>query len=145
MLTPRRGLAIILGGALLALIAVRSDTASVAGPIAKKREAWTTAHIQGSPEPPHPYRLAPAFPKLRFNGSLHITSAPGTDRLFVCEQSGKILSFPNRADVEKADLAIDVSKDLSSWKPDARTQGFDSLYGLTFHPKFAENRYCYSC
>ncbi|HVK15131.1 MAG TPA: PQQ-dependent sugar dehydrogenase [Gemmataceae bacterium] len=74
-----------------------------------------------------------------------MTSAPGTDRLFVCEQGGKILSFLNDPAVEKADLVIDVSKDLPSWKPGGPVQGFDALYGLTFHPKFAENRYCYVC
>ena len=107
------------------------------------RQAWTTSHIVGSPEPPHRYRLKPVFPKLKFANSLHMTSAPGTDRLFVCEQGGRIYSFPNRQDIEKADLAIDVAKDLKTWKAGGKIQGFDALYCLTFHPKFAENRYCY--
>jgi putative heme-binding domain-containing protein len=99
--------------------------------------------ITGSPEPAHPYRVVRAFPKLQFKNPLHITSAPGTDRLFVLEHTGKIFSFSNRSDIEKADPVIDVSKDLTSWKPGGKIQGFDAVYGMTFHPKFAENRYCY--
>jgi len=121
------------------------DTHTSAGPADEKRVPWTTSKITGSPDPPHAYRVVPAFPKLKFKNSLHITNAPGSDRLFVVEQGGKIFSFPNRQDVEKADLAIDVSKDLTSWKPGGKIQGFDAAYGLTFHPKFAENRYCYVC
>src|SRR5262245_14999898 len=80
-----------------------------AGPT-ETRKAWTTSKVTGSPEPPHPYRVVAAFPKLKFKNSLHLTSAPGTDRLFVCEQGGKILSFPNDQSVATADLVIDVSK-----------------------------------
>jgi putative heme-binding domain-containing protein len=119
------------------------ESINSAEPKPTERKPWTTSKITGSPEPPHPYRLKPAFPKLKFLNSLHITNASGTDRLFVCEQGGKIFSFPNRQDVEKPDLVIDVSKDLTSWKVGGNIQGFDALYGLTFHPKFAENRYCY--
>src|SRR5262245_58027761 len=90
---------------------VQPDAPSAAGPAAQKLVAWTTSKITGSPEPPHPYRVVRAFPKLQFKNPLHITNAPGTDRLFVLEQAGQILSFPNRPDVEKADLVIDVSKD----------------------------------
>jgi putative heme-binding domain-containing protein len=127
----------------LVLFCVRRDNPTVAAPA--KRQPWTISKITGSPEPPHPYRVIPAFPKLKFVNPLHLTNAPGTDRLFLCEQAGKIYSFPNRQDVEKADLAIDVSKDLPSWKPGGKIERFDALYGLTFHPKFKENRYCYVC
>jgi putative heme-binding domain-containing protein len=133
----------LLPGAALVWMAVRTETPSVAGPAAERRVPWSTSKVAGSPDPPHPYRVARVFPKLRFKNPLHITSAPGTDRLFVLEHTGKIFSFPNQADVEKADLVIDVSKDLPSWKPGGKIQGFDAVYGMTFHPKFAENRYCY--
>jgi len=38
--------------------------------------------------------------------------------------------------VSKADLAIDIGKSIP---------GAKQVYGLTFHPQFAENRYCYIC
>ncbi|MBO0696857.1 MAG: PQQ-dependent sugar dehydrogenase [Zavarzinella sp.] len=131
--------------AALASAAVLAQRPSAAAPAAEKRVAWTTSKVTGSPEPPHPYRVVPAFPKLKFRNPLHLTSAPGTDRLFVLEHTGKIFSLPNRADVDKADLVIDTAKDLTSWKPGGKIQGFDAVYGMTFHPKFEENRYCYVC
>ena len=143
-----RRFARVVGVASIAVIAcflTRSDAPSVAGPAVEKRLAWKTSKVVGSPEPPHRYRVVRTFTKLQFKNPLHITNAPGTDRLFVLEQAGRILSFPGRPDVEKADLVIDVSKDLTNWKPGDKVQGFDALYGMTFHPKFAENRYCYVC
>ena len=60
------------------------------------------------------------------------------------EQAGRIYSFPNDQAVEKADLFLDISKDLKSWDP-AKVRGLDALYGLVFHPQFEKNRYCYVC
>jgi putative heme-binding domain-containing protein len=124
-------------------IELSRESPSAAAPGIGKRVPWITSHIAGSPEPPHPYRIVPAFPKLQFKNPLHITNAPGTDRFFVLEHAGKIFSFSPRADIEKADLVLDLTKDLKSWKVDDKTQGLDAVYGMTFHPKYAENRYCY--
>jgi putative heme-binding domain-containing protein len=113
---------------------------------ATKRVPWTASKVQGSPEPPLPYRVVPAFEKLSFKNPVHMTNAPGTDRLFVLLQAGEIRSFPNRQDVAGTDLVIDVSKDLTSWKAgQGEIDGFDAVFGMTFHPKFAENRFCYVC
>ncbi|MCP4784201.1 MAG: c-type cytochrome [Fuerstiella sp.] len=102
----------------------------------KKRMPWTTSRISGSPEPPLPYVTEPAFPSLKFNQCLDITMAPGSDRLFVVEQSGKIVSFVNNSNVAQTDLVVDFAKDL----PDAK-----QVYALTFHPDFQDNGYCYVC
>ena len=61
----------------------------------EQRVLWTTSQVTGSPEPPAPYRTVNAFPELKFNEPLAMTPAPGTDRLFVVERFGRILSFPN--------------------------------------------------
>jgi hypothetical protein len=53
-----------------------------------RRVPWTTSHVAGSPDPPAPYTVEPAFPQLTFNRPLVITNAPGTGRLFVAEQDG---------------------------------------------------------
>src|SRR5439155_27352095 len=42
------------------------------------RLPWTTSRVQGSPEPPAPYRLAPAFPRLRFELPTSLEEIPGT-------------------------------------------------------------------
>jgi uncharacterized repeat protein (TIGR03806 family) len=102
----------------------------------EKRVAWTTSRISGSSEPPLPYVTERAFPALKFNQCLDITTPPGSDRLFVVEQGGKIFSFPNRPDVTMADLVVDFAKEIP---------GVQQVYSLAFHPDFKRNRYCYVC
>ncbi|MEO8496550.1 MAG: PQQ-dependent sugar dehydrogenase, partial [Planctomycetota bacterium] len=94
------------------------------------RIPWTNSRIKGSPDPPPPYRTSVAFPNLKFAEPLEMTSAPGTDRLFVVERYGKVRSFPDQRDVRQADVLLDLGKD----KP---------IYGLAFHPQFASNGYFY--
>lgn len=101
-----------------------------------KRVPWTTSRIMGSPDPPLPYVTERAFPSLQFNQCLDITTAPGSNRLFVVEQGGKIFSFPNKQDVKSPDLVIDFAKEVA---------GVQQVYALAFHPDFARNRYCYVC
>src|ERR1051326_3348029 len=61
----------------------------------EKRTPWTTSNFRGRPEPPLPYRAERVFPKIHFKNPTVLTSAPGTDRMFVAEQLGKIFSIPN--------------------------------------------------
>jgi putative heme-binding domain-containing protein len=110
-----------------------------------KRVPWTSGRITGSPEPPPAYRSKRVFPKLTFHNPLLITTAPGTRRLFVGEHNnGKLYSFVPDPAVAKADLFLDLSKELSCLK-DPKVGGFDAVYGLAFHPDFAKNHYCYIC
>ncbi|MEO2019458.1 MAG: PQQ-dependent sugar dehydrogenase [Fuerstiella sp.] len=101
-----------------------------------QRVPWTSSQIKGSPEPPLPYVTEPVFPALKFNQCLDITMAPGSDRLFVVEQSGKIVSFANNSNVTQTDLVVDIVEEL----PDAK-----QVYALTLHPDFQNNGYCYIC
>ena len=101
----------------------------------RPRSPWTTSRVIGSPEPPLPYTSERAFPALKFDRCLDITHAPGTDRLFVAEQAGKIYSFTTNGDVEEAELCVDLK----------RIAGVENVYAITFHPNFKENRYCYVC
>lgn len=105
-------------------------------PEKSKRVPWTTSRITGSPEPAYPYLAERAFPGLTFDHCLDLTNAPGSDRLFIVELSGKILSFRNQPDVQTADLMVDLRKEIS---------GVRQVYALTFHPDFQRNRYCYVC
>lgn len=109
-----------------------------------KRIPWTTSRIKGSPEPPPPYRLERCFPNLTFKNPLLLVSCPGSDRLFLGEQAGKLYSFKNEPDVAKADLFCDLATELKSWDR-SKVKGVSAVYALVFHPRFAENRYCYVC
>ena len=103
---------------------------------AEPRPAWTASKLAGTPDSPPPYRVEPAFPKLVFKRPLDVASAPGSNRLFVVEQAGKIFSFNNDSSCEKPDLFVDI-KELH--------KDLHSVYGLTFHPEFERNRYAYVC
>jgi putative heme-binding domain-containing protein len=111
----------------------------------KARTPWTTSRITGSPDPPPPYRLERVFPKLAFKNPLLLTRAPGMSRFFVGEHAGKIYSFPIDPQCAKADLFLDLTTELHSWDKKGKVKGVGAVYGLTFHPKFAKNRYCYIC
>jgi len=100
------------------------------------RIPWTTSQITGSPEPPSPYRIERVFPHLEFTDPVVLTSAPGTERLFVVQLDGKVFSFPNENTCDKLDLFVDLAAEVDK---------LDKVYGLTFHPQFADNRYCYIC
>src|SRR5918999_1461533 len=92
----------------------------------EKRELWTTGAIHGTPEPPNPYRMENAFPKLELFEPLSVGLVPGSNRFGVATRPGKIYTFEVRPDVEEADLLVDVGR---------------LTYGVAFHPHFQENGY----
>ena len=110
---------------LILLAADQSDKTLVG---IDKRIPWTTSHVQGSPEPPSPYRSERAFPKVHFDEPLDMAQILGSNRLAIVQRHGKLFTFVNDAKTEKADLLLDVKH---------------TVYSLAFHPKFAENGFLY--
>ena len=116
-------------------------SAPVAAAEAKPRIAWTGSRISGAPIPPPPYGHEPVLPALRFDKPTELVSIPGSDRMVITEEKGKVYSFPLRPrsggdgyeEVAHADLVCDLGS----------IAGFDHLFGLAFHPRFAENRQCF--
>jgi uncharacterized repeat protein (TIGR03806 family) len=102
----------------------------------ERRVPWTTSRLVGSPDPPPKYVAERIFPSLTFEAPCEMAAIPGTNRLVVVEVNGKLYSFENRP--EASDLAPDLFADLK-----AIDSKFHLVYGITFHPDFAENRYCY--
>jgi putative heme-binding domain-containing protein len=102
----------------------------------QRREPWTTSRLTGSPEPPRPYVTERIFRSLEFRQPVEVAAIPGTNRLAIVEVDGNIYSIENRPDAERVER--DLFADIKPRDPD-----FTRLYGLTFHPRFAENRYCY--
>ena len=100
---------------------------------AEQRVPWTTSRIHGTPEPPPPFVVERIFPGLTFNRPLDIARIPGSDRLVVVEEFGKLHSFVPGA--EKADMFGDL-RDFDS-------EIFRS-YAVTFHPRFAGNRFVFT-
>jgi putative heme-binding domain-containing protein len=133
----------LLGGLLSAAVLAAMLAGRAPAQSEPVRVPWKSSKIHGSPEPPLPYRLDRVFPKLSFQKLTHMAAAPGTKRLFVSTELGKIYSFPPDDAVEKADPFLDVPREVPGCKPSKDIKGFDSLYCLVFHPKFVENRYVY--
>jgi putative heme-binding domain-containing protein len=100
------------------------------------RKPWTTSRVHGAPDPPAPYKIVSAFPEIRFNKPSCIEEIPQADRLLVTEIGGKVFTFPKRANVKQAHLAIDLAK---------TSGGGVSLFDAEFHPKFVENRQVFLC
>lgn len=77
-----------------------------------------------------------AFPELKFRRPVLLTNAgDGSNRLFVCSQPGKIFVFPNKPDVEEADVFLEWEK-KTIYKDEEFEEG---ILGLAFHPKFKSN------
>ncbi len=98
-----------------------------------RRPPWTTSRVAGTPEPPPPYAIEPAFPGLRFDRPTDLVRIPGTDRLLVVEEKGRLASFAARPDVDRADVLLDLST----------VAGLDHVFTATFHPRFPEKPQLY--
>jgi glucose/arabinose dehydrogenase len=86
----------------------------------------------------HPQELVNAYPDLSFAKPVFLTSAgDGTDRVFVVQQTGVIVVFPNDSLAASTTTFLDVSTKLSS------SGGEEGLLGLAFHPDYARNGYFY--
>ena len=83
---------------------------------------------------PAPLKLVQAFPLLSFVLPLAIVDAgDGSKRLFVVEQKGRILVFPNDPKASKAKVFLDIKSKVDS-------QGWEEgLLGLAFHPQYKTN------
>jgi glucose/arabinose dehydrogenase len=84
-----------------------------------------------------PYRVVLAFPNLTFSRPTNIENAgDGTNRLFVTEQTGRILVFPNDISAGAATVFLDISIQVNY-------EEFSELglIGLAFHPDYENNGY----
>ncbi|MBL9166723.1 MAG: PQQ-dependent sugar dehydrogenase [Verrucomicrobiales bacterium] len=103
---------------------------------AAPRILWTNETLVGSPEPPTPYVVEPAFPRLKLKSPLYLADEPGSDRLWVVLQGGekdrpsRILSWRNSPEAEQTQEVLEISRR-------------QLIYGLTFHPGFSSNRWVY--
>jgi glucose/arabinose dehydrogenase len=84
------------------------------------------------------YGVEVAFPNLTFNQPVGITYAEGdvANRLFVVEQSGRIMVFENSANASTAKVFLDINDRVLFG-------GEQGLLGLAFHPNFKQNRFFY--
>ena len=82
--------------------------------------------------------LSPAFPNLSFIRPVFITSAGPArgdepEMLYVLEQPGRIMAFPNDAAVSTAEVFLDLRDEVFDQHNE------EGLLSLAFHPKFSDN------
>lgn len=97
---------------------------------------WQNSTLKGSPDPALPYRIKPAYGKLKFDRPVIIEPVPGTNQMVVVELTGNLVAFEDRDDVSATSVIGDlrqVNKQTSA------------VYGLAFHPDFVKNRLVYIC
>ena len=85
------------------------------------------------------YEIVDAFPNVSFNRPVLMTYSPDqTNRIFVVEQAGKILVFPNDHDVmpNQVHTFLDITDKFPGGIPPYAEYG---LLGLAFHPDFVQN------
>jgi len=106
------------------------------GGAGERRVPWVGSRITGTPEPPPPYGTEALFPGLRFDHPTAVVRLPGTDRLVVTEEKGRVYTFRAVAggdEPPRADLALDLGA----------VPGLDHVFDIAFHPRFTDNRFCY--
>jgi putative heme-binding domain-containing protein len=108
------------------------------------RTPWTTSRVVGSPDPPPPFKVVRVSPNLKFEHPLLIARYPGSNRLIVGEQSGVLYSFADDPDA-RADLFLDLRRELKTIHLLAGAKEVEAVYGLAFHPDFERNRQCFVC
>lgn len=121
-------LSAILFGAGSAAAADRSES----GPPAR-RIPLTTSKVVGSPEPPLPYRVVRAYPKLKVSHPIAVAHLPGTDQMLLLgagRSYGPTTLYRFRDDpaVEMLETVLELA---------------DTATDFTFHPRFAENGYVF--
>ena len=107
----------------------------------ESRIPWTTSRVVGSPEPPPAYRIERLYPQLAFKQPVEMIPYPEADRpegnrIVVVERAGQVLSFADDQATDVTQTMLDGPKQI---------EGLKAIYGLAFHPRFAENQFCYLC
>jgi glucose/arabinose dehydrogenase len=96
---------------------------------------WRTPNSSGQTQAA--YSTEVAFPNLTFNLPDGLVSpGDGTNRLFVTEQTGKIMVFENTRNTTASKVFLDLSDRVLYG-------GEQGLLGLAFHPNYSNNGYFY--
>ena len=101
------------------------------------RKTYVDSKVQGSPEPPLPYRPVPAFAHLKLNWPIDVQVEPGTRNFIVIDEAGAY----GPTVVKRVPFDDAQDQTVTNYKTLVDTQG--TAYSIAFHPKFVENGYMY--
>ncbi|MDB5320285.1 MAG: yliI 2 [Phycisphaerales bacterium] len=127
---------------IIALVFVAGHAAALGEP---QRVPWNSSNVTGAPGAPPAYELKRVYPKLKFSHPVDVAFAPGMDRIFVADQSAKVVSFRKDPELVKPDLFVNLHEIVTDWKSVPGARGVEAVYGVAFHPRFAENHFVYLC
>jgi uncharacterized repeat protein (TIGR03806 family) len=127
-----RNLSMLAGAIVLAVgfafsINLHADPGSGFG--IENRVPWNSSRVIGSPDPPPPFLVERAFPKLKFEQPLYLVLEPGSDRFFLVERYGKIRVFRDDSCADKSDVLLALQN--------------REVYSLAFHPDYTHNGFFY--
>ena len=98
------------------------------------RIAWDASRLDGSPDPPLPFKMVRAWPELTVKMPLTLTPEPGTRRLFMLEHlqywggPGRLIAISDDQGTSERTKLLDI----------------DGLaYSMVLHPRYGENGYLY--
>ena len=94
------------------------------------RTSWTTSKLKGTPTPPAPYEIRPAFPNLKFELPTSLMELP-SGRMLVSEIGGKVFTFPKKHNTSSRKLLLNMDG--------------AKLWHTTVHPNFAKNGRLFAC
>lgn len=100
-----------------------------------QRDLWDNTRLLGSPDPPLPYAVTPAFPRIRWDRPLYAKAVPNSSCILVILQGGetdrpsRVVQVDDREDADQTLPLIEIPERLA--------------YGLEFHPQFAQNGFVY--
>lgn len=94
------------------------------------RPAWTTSKLTGTPTPPPPYAIRPAFPKLSFIKPTSLEELPD-GRMLVSEFAGQLYTFKKDTQTDQKDSLLTIDGAL--------------VWHATVHPKFQSNGLLFVC
>lgn len=95
---------------------------------------WDGVRLTGYPDPPPPFRLERTFPELTIPQAIAAGSFPSGGWMWVAAHQpgskgpGRVYRFPDSQQVSDPELLLE--------RP-------EMIYGLAFHPQFAENGYLF--
>jgi glucose/arabinose dehydrogenase len=99
----------------------------------EKRIALTTSRVVGSPDPPTPYVVERALPKLKLSWPIFVINEPCSRRLIFIDQNRSY--GPSRI--------CRTSDDPASGEYEVLLELKDTAYSIAFHPNFKQNGFMY--
>jgi len=99
----------------------------------EKLTTLLTSRVVGSPDPPPPYQVRRAYPKLDITWPMAVRAEPGTRRLYYIAEDNPY----------GATTLLRTLEDAEAGKSEQLLRHNGVAYDLTFHPKYAENGYLY--